>query len=421
MQTLITNPLIKSLRPQEKPYEIRDTKLKGLILRVQPSGIMTYYVEYKRGSREKLGRADAITPFEARDIAKLKLADFCQGKDPAEQRRLAKADTYLLYLETVYKPWLLGNLKTGNAAFMMLKASFADFHGLKLHEITPWQIEKWRMKRQNDGAKPATINRELAALKACLKRATEWGYLKKHAIENVKLCKLDNNGKVRYLLPDEEDRLRKQLDLRQDDHRKKRTAANQWRAERQYPLLPDLSETPFTDYLKPAVLLSLNTGLRRGELFGLKWSSVDFQRKNLTVVAETAKSGKTRHLPLNPEAFQIIQAWRSQCDETTVYVFEGPDGKPLHDVRTSWSGLLKDAKITNFRWHDLRHDFASKLVMAGVDLNTVREFMGHSDYDMTLRYAHLTPEHKANAMLKLLTQRKISKDSATLATKQKKG
>jgi hypothetical protein len=173
VQTLITNPIIKSLRPQVKPFEIRDTKLKGLLLRVQPSGILTYYVEYKRGSREKLGRADTITPIEARDIARLKLADFCQGKDPAEQRRLAKADTYLPYLDTVYKPWLVNNLRTGNATYMMLKASFTELHGLKLNEITPWQIEKWRLKRQNDGVKPATINRELATLKACLKRATE--------------------------------------------------------------------------------------------------------------------------------------------------------------------------------------------------------------------------------------------------------
>jgi site-specific recombinase XerD len=74
----------------------------------------------------------------------------------------------------------------------------------------------------------------------------------------------------------------------------------------------------------------------------------------------------------------------------------------MHDVNTSWGNVLVDAKIENFRWHDMRHHFASHLVMAGVDLNTVRELLGHADLKMTLRYAHLAPEHKAAAVAKLM-------------------
>ena len=82
-------------------------------------------------------------------------------------------------------------------------------------------------------------------------------------------------------------------------------------------------------------------------------------------------------------------------------VFPGSSDKPISYTKTAWLRVLRQAKIDNFRWHDLRHTFASNLVMAGVDLNTVRELLGHSDIAMTLRYAHLASEHKAAAVQKL--------------------
>ena len=101
--------------------------------------------------------------------------------------------------------------------------------------------------------------------------------------------------------------------------------------------------------------------------------------------------------------WRLLSGWRTNASGYEL-VFPGKDGKPLDNVRRSWGKVLEDAKIKSFRWHDLRHHFASKLVMAGVDLNTVRELLGHADLTMTLRYARLSPDHKAEAVARLRKQ-----------------
>lgn len=138
--------------------------------------------------------------------------------------------------------------------------------------------------------------------------------------------------------------------------------------------------------------------MRRGEVFNLTWADIDLKNKLITVEGDTSKSGQTRHIPMNKETMTSIEGWRKQYPRNSGYVFPGKDGKRLDNVKKSWDGLLKLARIEGFRWHDLRHTFASKLVMAGVPLNTVRELLGHSDLAMTLRYAHLAPDSKAAAV-----------------------
>ena len=109
--------------------------------------------------------------------------------------------------------------------------------------------------------------------------------------------------------------------------------------------------------------------------------------------AAAAKSGKSRHIPLNNEAMMVLEQWQRQQPAGRLF--------PVRSFKTAWGALMAAAEIDGFRWHDMRHDFASKLVMAGVDLNTVRELMGHADLKMTLRYAHLAPAHLAEAVAKL--------------------
>ncbi len=402
MHSIIGNDLISRIKPGPKPYEIRNSRLNGFLLRVQPSGVMTYYIEFARARRMAIGRADAITPVMAREKAKTILAEAYQGNDPMAAKRQAKAHTLLSFIDEAYAPWAKANIQTGDATVARLKASFSELLTKNLGEITAWQIEKWRTNRLKAGAKATTANRDLDDLRSSLTKAVSWGLLKCSPVTAVKRCRVDPSPTVRFLSDDEEMRLRQALKEREDKIRAARRSANRWRADRRYPLLPDLSERVFADRLRPMVLLSLNTGLRRGEMFSLDWKDVDLQQANLTVRGANAKSGKTRHIPLNDEARLALEAWKNDTAASEGFVFPGKNKALLDNIRRSWLAVLERARIQRFRWHDLRHNFASRLAMAGVDLNTVRVLLGHSDYKVTLRYAHLAPAHKAAAVAKLV-------------------
>jgi integrase len=149
------------------------------------------------------------------------------------------------------------------------------------------------------------------------------------------------------------------------------------------------------------ILLSLSTGIRKGTLFGLEWGDADFSKRILTLRKEIEKTKKTRHMPMSDATYGILSKWKEQSGNTlpTTLIFPSPQtGKKINTCKTAWGSLLKRAKIENFRWHDMRHDFASQLVMRGVDLNTVRDLLGHADIKMTLRYAHLAPENRLQAV-----------------------
>lgn len=406
MQAKIGNALLPKLKPGPKPYEVNDTELKGFLLRVQPSGVVSYYCTYRnrdgKRNRISLGRHPTITPAQARDHARQVLASVVHGEDPALRKKVVKVHTLKTFIDDDYALWVNTHRKDGKATVARLFSCFPEFHQTKLAEITPLSVERWRTRRTADGKKPATINRDLAALKSALSKAIEWGVIENHPLEKVKPSKLDHNAVVRFLSDDEESRLRKALDAREERLRSERDNANRWRSERAYPKLPDLTKLPFVDHLKPMVLVSINTGLRQGELFHLAWSNVDLDRAILTVSGDNAKSGKTRHLPINDDALGALKLWRNQQANTMALVFPSVNGQPFDNVTRAWHGVLEDADINSFRWHDMRHHFASRLVMAGVDLNTVRELLGHADIKMTLRYAHLAPEHKAAAVAKLV-------------------
>jgi integrase len=174
--------------------------------------------------------------------------------------------------------------------------------------------------------------------------------------------RLENNARIRFLAPEEETALREAIEA----------ACSERIAE------PDLA---------------LHTGLRMGEQYGLRWDDVSLGRRTLTI--PRSKNGSARHVPLNKAALAALQSLAKRAKRSE-YVCGG-----AREPRRWFEPVVKTANLATFSWHCLRHTFASRLVMAGVDLRTVQELMGHKTISMTVRYAHLAPKHTLSAVERL--------------------
>lgn len=410
MQVKLTNSSINTLTPQEKPYEVADSDIKGFLLRVQPTGRMAFYYAYRTtaGTRKRINVGvfgPAMTARQARDKALGLAVEVSKGIDVQLKKKQVKTlaagekeKTLAAFIHNHYATWVMTNRKGGADTLAKINTSFPGFMALPLAEISPRLIESWRTERLNAERKPSTINRCVAALRSVLSKAVEWDVIDEHPLLKLKPLRVDQSPKVRYLSDDEEVRLFKALTERDEALKAARERGNAHRVTRGYSLLPCLYKNTYADRLYPLVILALKTGVRRGELFDLWWNDVDFVNKVLTIRGETAKSNRTRHIPLSPSALGALQAWCKQVPKPEGRVFPADNGGRLDNVKKSWASLLGLANISGFRWHDMRHDFASKLAMKGVPLNTVRELCGHADLNTTLRYAHLAPDHKADAI-----------------------
>lgn len=401
----ITSDLLEIVQPKDKIYDINDTEVKGLMLRIRPNGDKAYFLRYRNvaglNRTYKIANAHEYTPRKARDEAIKLLGAIKDGKDPQEKKREVRKEakenlaspTLRNFLDNHYKSYVVTHSRTGDKNYKHLIAVSGALLDKKLKAITTKDVDNWKVSRLAKVTK-STIDRDVGGLRSAFRKALEWQLITETPFSHIKAFNEDNK-RVRYLTIEEEKLLRSTLDARETKIRSERKSANEFRRDRDYDIFPEFGI--FTDHLKPMVIISMLTGLRQGELFKLSWDCVDLKAGLLTVLAKTSKRDLTRHIPLSKEAIAVLKYWFNQSDGIGL-VFAGKNGKQFTDVKTSWHKLLKDAGITDFHWHDLRHHFASKLVAAGIDLNTVRELMGHSDIKMTLRYAHLAPEHKRAAI-----------------------
>jgi integrase len=413
---VFTQSYIENLVPDGKFYPDEGKKgcVPGLYIYAGRKS-KTFYAYVGRGSAKvKLGTHPGYTVKKARVAAKRIVGKAADGHDftaARHNKKAAEASTLGLYLDGIYKEHAEASIAGHRQMLAGLKKNFSFLLNKPMASITELDLAKW--KRNRAGVSLETQRRELTNLKAVLNHAVKSKVIPAHQLTQYRvkgdLQEGEGETKVRYLTPVEEKRLRSALDAREATLRQERSNGNKHRAERGYALLPEIGPHQYADNIKPIVLLALNTGLRRGDLFGLKWEHVDLGRQQIRkIIAKTShsrrKAGKKLEpavLPLSPEAAAVLAQCKKQSEPDAQYVFvSSRSGGRITDLKKAFEGVLTKAKIENFRFHDLRHTFASRLVMAGVDINTVRELMTHSDIKMTLVYAHLSPDHKAAALQK---------------------
>ena len=249
-----------------------------------------------------------------------------------------------------------------------------EFGGRRADAIVPHDVEAFRDRLMAKLA-AASVVRHLTLLRAILNRAIRDGRLATLPTRGVKWPK-ENNRRVRCLGDDEEARLMRKLSAR----------------------------------LRPLVVLALNTGMRRGELLGLRWKDIDLVNRIITI--REAKSGEGRRIPMNGQAYKAlsalrratIRAGRAASDVTAFReapVFGPSAAAMVTALKRHFDPAVKAAKIADFRFHDLRHTFASRLAMSNFNLPTIGELLGHKTLAMTARYAHLLPDHLKHAVATL--------------------
>lgn len=412
MKIKLTDKTIKSLPLLEKAYEAIDSQIPGFLLMVRPSGTMSFVYSYRnaKGVKKRItfGRYGVLSIAQARLLVKDAAAEVARGNDPQQikndtrqEERSAQLNTLGLFIKEYYETWVLRQNKRGDYNLEVLNRDFKFLLSKPLLSITALDVEKWQIAALDKGLKGTTINRRLACLKAVFTRAVDLSHMEYSPLSKVKNVKQLDEERIRYLSEDEESKLLATMRQRNEKMIIDRRSANVWRTQRGYELYPVLSEHQFTDHIEPMVILAMNTGLRRGELFKLTWQDIDMRSNILTVRAANAKSSKVRHVPLNKTVLNVLTIWKEQHEAFSGLVFKNNKGTKFTDIKKAWHNLLEIADIVDFRFHDLRHHFASRLVMNKVSLNTVRDILGHANLATTLRYAHLSDDHRRDAVRSL--------------------
>ena len=383
----LTQKQIDRSKPRETEYELRDSKIPQLYYRVRPSGHRSWIVKYddpvtgKRRQKYTLS-VPLNTLDQAREKAREFFNDLAAGKNPANARQIMQRRSLTL-AEAIelYEP-LVNHLRTGHDVIREL-TKFAQWRNIghkAVNEITRADLTAFMNDQIAAGNKKRTVNKKITLLYGMFTRLYGEEIISKEDIriptKPKKLKETDSNNDRSYF----------------EAYERKR-------------LIETARTIQHPAWLYPAVIISLNTGIRPCTLFRLRLNDIDLNNRTIRLRAEIMKTGDEWIIPYNNKIATVLQLLEKTTGDEII--FKQPDGT-LIDTRPGydgWSGpfaqLCKKAGIENKTWYHMRHDFASQLVMAGVDLYTVKDLMCHKNITTTQIYAHLAPDLKRAAVSRL--------------------
>ncbi len=328
-----------------------------------------WYFEFMYHGRRYYHRIGAVSKTTAKEIASDLRAKIIRGEYlPPKEENLTFKEMAKAYLE-----WYLRTSQAGEHAKkeherkVSLLVDF--FKDMPAHRISTFTIEQYKRHREeNSKASPVSIDKELATLRAIFRKAKELG-LYRGDIPKIPFYRAKAKEIVRFLTPEEAQRL--------------------------------LNACPL--HLRRIVFFALNTGCRAGEILNLRWEQVDFRSGTIQMEASFTKSKRKYTISMNSAVRELLEEIRKEQEEKGIthgYVFTNSWGKPYKQqgYRRAFQNALEEAGLKDFRFHDLRHTFASWVALKSKDIYLVKELLHHESVETTKRYAHLTEDYKLQTL-----------------------
>jgi integrase len=364
----LTKGMVEAIPPADQDVLVWDEALPGFGVRVKPSGIRSYVVQYR--SRESgasrrltIGRHGPLLTFDqAKKRARTILADAIRGGDPVEERRRARgaptmADLAADYLERHAMPKKRSKSVRDDRSMLDNKV-LPRLRSKKVDAVTRRDVEAIHVGLKD---RPYQANRVLALLSKMFNLAVDWGWRSDNPVKGIE--RYQEEKRDRWLSNEELRRLCEAL----DGHSNQR-AAN-------------------------AVRLQLLTGARLGEVLSARKDAFDLERGVWTKPSHLTKQRRTEHVPLSGQALALLVAIVEGSALESPYLFPGDvPAQPLKGIKKFWASALRQAGIANYRRHDNRHTYASHLVSSGLSLELVGRLLGHTTATTTKRYAHLADD-----------------------------